>query len=183
MIVSFGLMPLFFRFSFRGSVPEIPESFLCLVGITCYYDLDDNVYPIFLTDAGEEMDLFAFIRQADPTKVRIGERQIEEGLFLLLKSTRGRVIPLAGGNEQVDQHDNVEDVEPHNLDEGGGDAEVGDQTEESDRVAQDEKVNIVADDEVQAIVVDKPKGTKRKRKAAGEASGSTLPPKKGGNNL
>ncbi|GKG56260.1 hypothetical protein Tco_0577335, partial [Tanacetum coccineum] len=36
---------------------------------------------------------------------------------------------------------------------------------------------IVADDEVQAIVVDKPKGTKRKRKA--EASGSTLPPKKG----
>nr|GEX30335.1 RNA polymerase II large subunit [Tanacetum cinerariifolium] len=157
-----------------------------------------------------EMDLFAFIRHADPTKVRIGERQIEEGHVLLLKSTMGRVIPLVSGNEQGDQHDNVGDVEPHNLDEGCkeskrgsldwwsrvwdsllwlhmnnacyedlicvkvwsadlkskttediisnrsfmkvlvlnhyvlvkkvfGDAEVGDQTKESDRVAQDEK--------------------------------------------
>ncbi|GKD65641.1 hypothetical protein Tco_1307749, partial [Tanacetum coccineum] len=56
-----------------------------------YYDLDDNVYPTFLIDAGEEMDLFAFIRHADPTKVQISERQIMEGQVPLLESTRGEV--------------------------------------------------------------------------------------------
>ncbi|GJR11874.1 hypothetical protein Tco_0794526 [Tanacetum coccineum] len=40
------------------------EPFLCLVGLSCYYDLDDNVYPTFLTSTGEEMDLFAFIHHA-----------------------------------------------------------------------------------------------------------------------
>ncbi|GKC93929.1 hypothetical protein Tco_1159371, partial [Tanacetum coccineum] len=39
-----------------------------------YYDLDHNVYPTFLHSTREEMDLFAFIRYADPTKVRIGKR-------------------------------------------------------------------------------------------------------------
>ncbi|GKC33108.1 hypothetical protein Tco_1040402, partial [Tanacetum coccineum] len=28
---------------------KFPEPFLCLVGISRYYDLDDNVYPTFLT--------------------------------------------------------------------------------------------------------------------------------------
>nr|GEV14478.1 transposase (putative), gypsy type [Tanacetum cinerariifolium] len=118
---------------------KFSESFLCLVGISRYYDLDDNVYPTFLPDAGEEMDLFAFIHHANPTKVWIGERQIEEGQVPLLESTRGRVIPLAGEGEQGYQHVNVEDVEPRDLNEGGGDAEVGDQTEESGHVAQDEE--------------------------------------------
>nr|GEV17051.1 hypothetical protein [Tanacetum cinerariifolium] len=77
-----------------------------------------------------------------------------------------------------DQHDNVEDVKPHNLDEGGGDAEVRDQTEESDRVAQDQDVNIFADEDVQVVVVDKPIGTRKKRKVASGTSGFNLPPKK-----
>ncbi|GKC02700.1 hypothetical protein Tco_0994310, partial [Tanacetum coccineum] len=123
------------------------------------------------------MDLFAFIHHADPTKVRIGERQIEEGQVSLLESTKGRVIPLAGVDEQGDQHDNVKDVEPR-LNEESGDAAVADQTEESDRVVQDEEVNIVVDEEIQAAAADRPKGTIRKRKAAGGASGSNLPPKK-----
>ncbi|GJX36835.1 hypothetical protein Tco_0248392 [Tanacetum coccineum] len=54
---------------------KFSKLFLYLVGISRYYDLDDNVYPIFLT----EMDLFAFIRHADPTKVRIGKRKIKVG--------------------------------------------------------------------------------------------------------
>ncbi|GJX03226.1 hypothetical protein Tco_0189142 [Tanacetum coccineum] len=41
---------------------KFPELFLYLVGISCYYDLDDNVYPTFLTAIREEMDLFTFIR-------------------------------------------------------------------------------------------------------------------------
>ncbi|GKF07662.1 hypothetical protein Tco_0041886, partial [Tanacetum coccineum] len=38
-------------------------------------------------------------------------------------------------------------------------------------------VNIVADDKVKATVVDKPKGLRKKRKAARGASGSSLPSK------
>ncbi|GJV88348.1 hypothetical protein Tco_1532286 [Tanacetum coccineum] len=132
---------------------KFPEPFLCLVSLSRYYELDDNVYPTFLTDAGKEMDLFAFIHHADPTKVRIGERRIEEGQVSLLESTEGRVIPLAGGNKQGGQNDNVEVTGPHDLNEEG-------------------------DDDIQAGVDDKPKGTRKKRKAASGASGSNLPPKK-----
>ncbi|GKG34407.1 hypothetical protein Tco_0437103, partial [Tanacetum coccineum] len=53
-------------------------------------------------------------------------------------------IPLAGGNKQGGQNDNVEVVGPHDLNEEG----------------------------------DKPKGKRKKRKAASGASGSNLPPKK-----
>ncbi|GKE12599.1 hypothetical protein Tco_1416150, partial [Tanacetum coccineum] len=112
---------------------KFPEPFLCLVGISRYYELDENVYPVFLTDDDEEMDLFAFINHADPTKVRICEKQIEEGQTPLLESTRGRV---------------------------------------------DERVNIVADKEVEATVADKPKGPRKKRKTTRDACGSGLPPKK-----
>ncbi|GJU52087.1 hypothetical protein Tco_1221642 [Tanacetum coccineum] len=127
---------------------KFSESFLCLVGTSHYYGLDDNVYPTFFTDAGEEMDLFAFIHHADPTKVRIG-----------------------------DHHDNIKDVEPR-LNEESGDAAVADQTEESGHVVQDEKVNIVVDEDARAATVDRPKGTRRKRKAVGSVSGSNIPPKK-----
>nr|GEW80267.1 hypothetical protein [Tanacetum cinerariifolium] len=40
------------------------------------------------------MDLFSFIRTADPIKVRIGERQRDENEPKLLKTTVGRVVPL-----------------------------------------------------------------------------------------
>ncbi|GKA38678.1 hypothetical protein Tco_0731229 [Tanacetum coccineum] len=111
------------------------ESFLCLVGISCYYELDDKVYLVFLANNDEELDLFALINHADPTNVRIGEKQIEEGQVPLLESTRGRV---------------------------------------------DEGVNIFVDEEVEATVANKPKGTRKKRKTASGASGSVLPPKRVG---
>ncbi|GKC84117.1 hypothetical protein Tco_1139834, partial [Tanacetum coccineum] len=40
------------------------------------------------------MDLLSFIRTADPTKVRVGERQRAEGEPKLLDTTVGRVVPL-----------------------------------------------------------------------------------------
>ncbi|GJX36312.1 hypothetical protein Tco_0247869 [Tanacetum coccineum] len=132
------------------------KSFLCLVGISRYYELDDNVYPVFLADDDEEMDLFAFIHHADPTKVRIGEKQIKEGHVPLLESTRGRVVPLAGVNEQGNQNDDVEDDGNQNDD------------------VQDDGNN----DEVLTTVVNKPKGTRKKRKIASGGSGSALPPKR-----
>ncbi|GKA29265.1 hypothetical protein Tco_0715510 [Tanacetum coccineum] len=70
------------------------EPFLCLVGMSRYYTLDENTYPEFLYENGEEMDLLTFIRTADPTKVRIGERQRGEDEPKLLDTTIGRVVPL-----------------------------------------------------------------------------------------
>ncbi|GKD13679.1 gypsy type transposase [Tanacetum coccineum] len=55
---------------------KFPEPFLCWVGISRYYTLDENCY---LTFWDGEMDLFAFIRHSDPTKVQIGERDLAEG--------------------------------------------------------------------------------------------------------
>nr|GEW74036.1 transposase (putative), gypsy type [Tanacetum cinerariifolium] len=67
---------------------KFSEPFLCFVGISWYYDLDVNYYPTFWTDDDEEMDLFAFINHADPTKVRIGEREVGEGEVSLLQLTK-----------------------------------------------------------------------------------------------
>ncbi|GJZ91054.1 hypothetical protein Tco_0662981 [Tanacetum coccineum] len=143
-------------FSKRSDTAQFLESFLCLIGISRYYELDDNVHPVFLVDDDEEMDLFAFINHADPTKVRIGEREVREGEVPLLDSTRGRVVPLAGVNEQGNQNDDVEDDGNQNDD------------------VQDARNN----DEVPATVAEKAKGSRKKRKAFGGASGSSLPPKK-----
>nr|GEY89053.1 reverse transcriptase domain-containing protein [Tanacetum cinerariifolium] len=101
-----------------------------------------------------KMDLFTFINHVDPTKVQIGKKKIKEGQVPLLKSTKGRVVSLVGVNEQGKQNDNVQDVDAH--------------------VVQDEGVNIVADEEVVATVVDKPKGTRKKRNTANLIDNRTL---------
>ncbi|GJY35648.1 hypothetical protein Tco_0421026 [Tanacetum coccineum] len=73
---------------------KYPEPFLCLVRISRYYTLDENTYPQFLRDNNEEMDLLVFIRTANPTKARIGERQRGEDEPKLLDTTVGRSVPL-----------------------------------------------------------------------------------------
>nr|GEW66925.1 hypothetical protein [Tanacetum cinerariifolium] len=65
----------------------------------------------------------------------------------------------------------------HDLNEEGGNAELGNQTEESERVVQDEDINIVVDEEFQAIAANKPEGKKKRRRVVG-ASGSDYPLKK-----
>nr|GFC03182.1 hypothetical protein [Tanacetum cinerariifolium] len=50
---------------------KYPEPFICLVGISRYYTLNKDAYPELLGDNDEGMDLLAFIRTADPTKVRL----------------------------------------------------------------------------------------------------------------
>ncbi|GKB40694.1 gypsy type transposase [Tanacetum coccineum] len=185
---------------------KFSESFLCLVGISRYYDImfilpfllipkrvgalylysficfSTTASNCFLLFVYTKIDLFSFIRHADPMKVRIGERQFEEGQVSLLESTRGHVASLSVGGDQAGSsvpagHGN-DNVGTHDLNKDGGGAEVGDPTEESDHVDQDEEVNIVADKGVQAAVADKPKKVRKKRKAASGASGSNLPPKK-----
>ncbi|GJT60589.1 hypothetical protein Tco_1004122 [Tanacetum coccineum] len=77
---------------------KYPKPFLCLVGISRYYMLDENTYPEFLHENGEGgcciMNLLSFIRTADPMKVRIGKRQRGEDEHKLLDTTIGRVVPL-----------------------------------------------------------------------------------------
>nr|GEX99871.1 hypothetical protein [Tanacetum cinerariifolium] len=73
---------------------KYPKPFLCLVGISRYYTLDEDAYPEFLGDNDEGMDLLAFIQIANPTKVRVAERQRAEDEPRLLESTIGRVVPL-----------------------------------------------------------------------------------------
>ncbi|GKB76315.1 hypothetical protein Tco_0943210, partial [Tanacetum coccineum] len=125
---------------------KFPEPFLCFVGISRYYDLEEIW-----------MNLFAFINHADPTKVGIGEREVGEREVLLLQLTRGRVVPLAGVNDQENANILVEEI---------------------DHTIQDEGVNIVrAEYEIQAIVAEKPKVHKKRRTTDG-ASGSKHPLKK-----
>ncbi|GKF29263.1 hypothetical protein Tco_0095605 [Tanacetum coccineum] len=53
---------------------RFPEEFLCWVGISRNYLLNKDTYPRFKYEDEEVMDLNAFIRTADPRKVRIVER-------------------------------------------------------------------------------------------------------------
>nr|GFD07080.1 hypothetical protein [Tanacetum cinerariifolium] len=64
------------------------------VGISRYYTPDEDAYPEFLGDNDEGINLLAFIRTADPTKVRVAERQRAEDEPRLLESTIGRVVSL-----------------------------------------------------------------------------------------
>ncbi|GJY26046.1 hypothetical protein Tco_0400772 [Tanacetum coccineum] len=119
-----------------------------------------------------EMDLFAFIHYADPTKVKIRERQVGEGDVPLLELTAGRVVPLADVNVQGNQGDDVQ---------GNQDADV---QVNQDAEFQGEDIDIEGDadvaapnDKVQVVAVDRPKRF-RKRKTADGASGSDHPPKR-----
>ncbi|GJW63605.1 hypothetical protein Tco_0115489 [Tanacetum coccineum] len=77
-----------------ASFQKFPEPFLCLVGMSRYYTLDEDTYLSFLHDDGTDMDLLDFIQVADPTKVKVGERERAEVEAKLLDSTVGRVVPL-----------------------------------------------------------------------------------------
>ncbi|GKD71083.1 hypothetical protein Tco_1325173, partial [Tanacetum coccineum] len=105
-----------------------------------------------------EMDLFAFIRPSDTTKVRIGERDPAKKEVKLLKLTEGRTVPLnppvsAASGDSGDSIDKLFD-------------------ERNDDVPEE----TVAKD-VSEVVAENTK-KKRKRKVFGDASGSTFPPKR-----
>ncbi|GJS56930.1 hypothetical protein Tco_0651714 [Tanacetum coccineum] len=136
---------------------KFQEPFLCFLGLSRYYTLD------------EEMDLFAFIQHADPTKVRIGEREVREGEVPLLELTRGRVISLAGVNDQGGA--DVQGAGDDNVNQGSDDVAAADHAEQSGPVVQIREIDIEVDTETQALVADKSKKV-RKRKTVDGASGS-----------
>nr|GEX46486.1 hypothetical protein [Tanacetum cinerariifolium] len=70
------------------------KPFLYLVGISRYYTLYEDAYPEFLGDNDKGMNLLAFIRTANPTKVKVAERQHVNNEPRLLVSTVERVVSL-----------------------------------------------------------------------------------------
>ncbi|GKC77095.1 hypothetical protein Tco_1127869 [Tanacetum coccineum] len=73
---------------------KFPKAFLCLVGLSRHYTLDEETYPWVLHKNREEMDIFAFIHALDPTKVKFVKRERNKGEPLLLETTIGRIVPL-----------------------------------------------------------------------------------------
>ncbi|GJW53751.1 hypothetical protein Tco_0097836 [Tanacetum coccineum] len=73
---------------------RFPEEFLCWFGISRKYLLNKDTYPRFEYEDGEEMDLNAFIRTADPRKVRIVERARAENERPIVTVAKHRTVTL-----------------------------------------------------------------------------------------
>ncbi|GJY73436.1 hypothetical protein Tco_0477867 [Tanacetum coccineum] len=73
---------------------RFPEEFLCCVGISRNYLLNKDTYPRFEYEDGEEMDLNAFIRTADPRKVKIVERARVENERPIVTVAKHRTVTL-----------------------------------------------------------------------------------------
>ncbi|GJX00188.1 hypothetical protein Tco_0184101 [Tanacetum coccineum] len=127
------------------------EPFLCLIGMSRNYTLDEDTYLTFLHDDGTvEMDCLAFIHVADPIKVKVGERERAKEEARLLDSTVGRVVPLlpvAPARAESELEESVDKL----FDESGG-VDQGDSAGGGGQKTADE--------------------------AATDASGSSHPPKK-----
>ncbi|GJX30600.1 hypothetical protein Tco_0238679, partial [Tanacetum coccineum] len=90
---------------------KFPEAFLCLVGLSRHYTLDEETYPRFLPKNREEIDIFAFIHTPDPTKVRVVEREQNKDEPRLLDTTVGRnvqLLPVAPDHAESELEASVE---------------------------------------------------------------------------
>ncbi|GKB63936.1 hypothetical protein Tco_0920122 [Tanacetum coccineum] len=151
---------------------KYPKPFLCLVGISRYYTLDENTYPQFL-----QMDLLSFIRTADPTKVRIGERQRGEDEPKLLDTTVGRTVPLlpvAPARAESELDASVDRL----FDEGGSgtQAEQGDSAgggDEQDIVIQ--PVITVVTTAAEDVILLQPRRPKKRKTTVSDSGGSSHP--------
>ncbi|GKB78638.1 hypothetical protein Tco_0945533 [Tanacetum coccineum] len=154
---------------------KFSKPFLCLIGISRNYTLDEDTYPTFLHDDRTEMGLFTFIHVADPTKVKIGEQKHAEEEAWLLDSTIRVVLLLPVSPDRADSE--LEVSMEKLFDESGGvdqgdSAAGGGQKTEAEIVA---GVRFVDEDN---LVAEKPKRPQKKRQAVTDASGSFHPPKK-----
>ncbi|GKB78456.1 hypothetical protein Tco_0945351 [Tanacetum coccineum] len=138
---------------------KYPEPFLCLVGIS-------------------QMDLLSFIRTADPTKVRVGERQRAEDEPKLLDTTVGRVVPLlpvAPARGESELEDSVDKL----FDEGGSD----DQAEQGDSASGGQGVGIQFVSEAAEVVAEdvaplQPRRQKKRKTVVVDAGEPSHPAKK-----
>ncbi|GJW26798.1 hypothetical protein Tco_0040609, partial [Tanacetum coccineum] len=154
------------------------EPFFCLIRISRNYTFDEDTYPQFLCDNDEEMDLLSFMRTADPTKVRVGERQHAEGEPKLLDTTVGRVVPLlpiAPARVSSELEASVEKL----FDEGGS----GSPTERGGSVSGGHGVDIsqvsaTADIVAKDAAPVQPKRQRKRKTTISDAGEPSHPPKK-----
>nr|GEW68588.1 transposase (putative), gypsy type [Tanacetum cinerariifolium] len=107
---------------------KFSKAFLCLVGLSRHYTLDEETYPSFYTRTERvEIDIFAFIHTSDPTKVRVVKQERNEDEPGLLDTTIGRTVPLL--LVAPDRADNELEASVERLFDKGG---SGTQTEQGD---------------------------------------------------
>nr|GEW88743.1 hypothetical protein [Tanacetum cinerariifolium] len=135
--------------------------------------LKEDAFPKpFQYNAEVSIDLFSFIHHADPTKVRVGEIDKASDQVSLLEATRGRVVllappvPVTATSSKGNMTESIDRL----FDEGNG-AEKEHSTEGCEYVSLTEAIV----EPVNEDVAEKPRRLKKKRKASGDASGSTLP--------
>ncbi|GKA26256.1 hypothetical protein Tco_0712365 [Tanacetum coccineum] len=152
---------------------KYPDPFLCLVGISRYYSFDENTYLEFLRDDDEEIDLLSFIRTADPTKVKIAERQRAEDELKLLDTTLGRVVPLlpiAPARADSELEDSVDRL----FNEGGS----GSQTEQGDSAKGGDGAGEAAEISVEEAVPLQPRRERKQKTIVADSGEPSHPAKK-----
>nr|GEU39418.1 hypothetical protein [Tanacetum cinerariifolium] len=157
---------------------NFPKAFLCLVGLSRHYTLDEETYPWILYKNGEEMNIFAFIHTPDPTKVKIVERGRNESEPLWLETTIDRTVLMllvAPDRAESELEASVERL----FDEGGS----GNQTEQVDFVGGGKDVNIQsvikdADTIVEDVAPMQSKRQGLRKSMVVDAGGASHPPKR-----
>ncbi|GJZ89646.1 hypothetical protein Tco_0661428 [Tanacetum coccineum] len=157
---------------------RFPEEFLCWVGISRNYLLNKDTYPRFEYENGEEMDLNAFIRTADPRKVRIVERARAENERPIVTVAKHRTVTLLPTSVVRSSGELSASVEREFV----GDASVGDGGDQGfDSVGgQDNVEPIVPITEHVETETPGPKRTKKKRVIRGSerTPAASHPPKR-----
>ncbi|GJR61648.1 hypothetical protein Tco_1503810 [Tanacetum coccineum] len=154
---------------------KFPEPFLCLVGMSRNYTLDEDTYSSFLYD---DMDLFIFIQVADPTKVKVVERERAEGKAKPLDSTVGRVVlllPISPARAESEVEASLEKL----FDEGGS-TKQGDSTAGGSHDGTSLRIldMTVEDTFAGNATAERPRCQHKKRRVVTNASGSSHPSKK-----
>ncbi|GJW86015.1 hypothetical protein Tco_0159160 [Tanacetum coccineum] len=157
---------------------RFPEEFLCWVGISRNYLLNKDTYPRFEYENGEEMDLNAFIRTADPRKVRIVERARAENERPIVTVAKHRTVTLLPTSVVRSSGELSASVEREFV----GDASVGDGGDQgvASVGGQDNVEPIVPITDHVEIETPGPKRTKKKRVIRGSKRTyvASYPPKR-----
>ncbi|GJU54403.1 hypothetical protein Tco_1228117 [Tanacetum coccineum] len=82
--------------TYRIPFQRLPEILMCLIGLSRRYYLGDDVYPVFLYDDDQEMDLFNLVCNPNPFVVKTGTRPRTAHEVPLLTATANRVINMEG---------------------------------------------------------------------------------------
>ncbi|GJR95703.1 hypothetical protein Tco_0267877 [Tanacetum coccineum] len=157
---------------------KFPEAFMCLVGLSRHYTLDEETYPQFLHKNKEEMDIFAFIHTPDPTKVRVVEQERNEDEPRLLDTTVGRRVPLL--LVALDRAESELEASVERLFDVGS---SGNQTEQGDSAVREQDANIrpvveVADTVVEVAAPVQLWRQGKRKSVVMDAGGASHPPKK-----